>query len=89
MLLRFVSARLRQPPDITQTLRYSESRPSIKNQWGNQKERTIPIAHSVSNPWLSNFSVRLFSVTVRTSWSVAPLGSRASISIVTVISAPI
>ena len=36
-----------------------------------------------------NFNVRLISVTVRTTWSVAPFGSVASISRVTETSAPI
>ena len=33
--------------------------------------------YSFSNPWVENFSVRLFSVTVRTIWSEAPSGSLA------------
>ena len=45
-------------------------------------------AYSLSNPWLVNFSVRLFSVTVRTTWSGAPAGISASISSVTVTFAP-
>src|SRR5690606_23748716 len=45
-------------------------------------------SYSVSNPCDSNFRVRQFSVTVRTVCSLAPLGSRASISSVTVTSAP-
>ena len=44
--------------------------------------------YSFSKPWLVNFRVRLFSVTVRTSWSDAPCGSLASISMVTVTSEP-
>jgi hypothetical protein len=39
--------------------------------------------HSVSKPLLENFRVRLFSVTVRTTWSGAPSGISASISNVT------
>jgi hypothetical protein len=41
-------------------------------------------SHSVSNPWLVNLSVRLFSVTMRTTFSGAPSGTVASISSVTV-----
>jgi hypothetical protein len=44
--------------------------------------------YSVSNPWLVNFRVLPFSVTVRTICSEAPFGSDASISRVTVTSAP-
>src|SRR5437016_5259743 len=36
--------------------------------------------YSFSNPWLVNLSVRLFSVTVRTTWSGAPEGISASTS---------
>ncbi len=43
---------------------------------------------SFSNPWLVNFSVRLFSVTVRTVCSLAPPGRCTSISSVTETSAP-
>src|SRR5579872_1258757 len=39
-------------------------------------------AHSSSKPWFSNFSVLQFSVTVRTTFSGAPDGISASISIV-------
>ena len=39
--------------------------------------------YSLSNPWLVNLSVRLFSVTVRTTWSGTPAGTSASISSVT------
>ena len=41
-----------------------------------------------SKPWLPNFRVRLFSVTVRTTLSGAPPGISAAISIVTVTRAP-
>ena len=44
--------------------------------------------YSVSKPWLVNLSVRLFSVTVRTTWSGAPDGMSAVISSVTVTFAP-
>src|SRR6266498_4389650 len=44
--------------------------------------------YSFSNPWLLNFSVRPFSVTVRTTCSDAPSGILASISSVTVTFAP-
>ena len=44
--------------------------------------------HSSSNPCDVNFSVRLFSVTGRTAFSGAPPGILASISSVTVTSAP-
>jgi hypothetical protein len=37
-------------------------------------------SYSVSKPWLVNLSVRLFSVTVRTTWSGAPDGISASTS---------
>lgn len=47
-----------------------------------------PVDHSASKPWVVNFRVRLFSVTVRTICSEAPFGSRASISSVIVNSAP-
>jgi len=40
------------------------------------------------SPWLSNFSARLFSVTVRTTLPGVPSGTSASISSVTVTSAP-
>lgn len=46
------------------------------------------INYSFSNPWLVNFKVRLFSVTVRTTLSGAPSGILASISMVTVTLAP-
>src|SRR4030095_1247969 len=39
--------------------------------------------YSLSNPWLVNLSVRLFSVTVRTTFSGTPPGISASISSVT------
>src|SRR5262249_47191262 len=39
--------------------------------------------HSLSNPWLVNLSVRLFSVTVRATLSGTPAGISASISSVT------
>jgi len=39
--------------------------------------------YSLSNPWLVNFKVRLFSVTARTTFSGAPSGISASISNVT------
>jgi hypothetical protein len=45
-------------------------------------------SYSFSNPRLVNFSVRLFSVTVRTTWSGAPDGISAWISSVTVTFAP-
>jgi hypothetical protein len=38
--------------------------------------------------WLVNLSIRLFSVTVRTTWGDAPVGIMASISSVTVTSDP-
>ena len=41
------------------------------------------ITYSLSNPWLVNLSVRLFSVTVRTTLSGTPAGISASISSVT------
>jgi len=44
--------------------------------------------YSFSNSWLVNFNVRLFSVTVRTTWSGAPEGISASTSSVTVTFAP-
>src|SRR2546422_5610756 len=48
-----------------------------------------PAAHySFSNPWLVNLSVRLFSVTVRTTCSGAPEGISASTSSVTLTFAP-
>ena len=37
-------------------------------------------SYASSNPWLSNFNVRQFSVTVRTTFSGAPDGMSASIS---------
>ena len=46
------------------------------------------LPYSFSNPWLVNLSVRLFSVTVRTTLSGAPSGTSASISRVTVTRAP-
>lgn len=45
--------------------------------------------YSFSKPWLVNFSVRLFSVTVRTTFSGAPEGISASISSVTFTVEPI
>ena len=44
--------------------------------------------HSFSNTMLSNFNTRLFSVTVRTTWSGAPSGISASTSRVMVTFAP-
>jgi len=44
--------------------------------------------YSSSNPWDANLSAAAFSVTVRTTFSGAPSGIRASISRVTVTSAP-
>ena len=41
-----------------------------------------------SNPWLWNFSVRLFSLTVRTTFSGTPSGTFAAMSKLTVTSAP-
>ena len=54
---------------------------------------TSPVAPSAryqdsSNPWLANLRVRLFSVTVLTTFSGAPSGISASISRVTMTSAP-
>ena len=49
---------------------------------------SVPGAYSFSKPWLVNFRVRLFSVTVRTTWSEAPEGISASTSSVTVTFAP-
>lgn len=73
---------------------------NIINDWGDKNvaavfkadettvEKMVGGVYSFSKPWLVNFSVRLFSVTVRTSWSEAPCGRVASISMVTVTSAP-
>jgi len=48
----------------------------------------VAFIYSLSNPELSNFNVRQFSVTVRTTLSGAPEGISASISSVTVTLAP-
>src|SRR4051794_5361481 len=45
--------------------------------------------YSLSKPWVVNFSVRLFSVTVRTTLSGVPFGISASNSRVTVTVEPI
>jgi len=45
--------------------------------------------YSLSNPWLVNFKVLLFSVTVLTTLSGTPFGSDALISRVTDTSEPI
>ena len=51
------------------------------------RSATESVLYSSSNPLTSNFSVRLFSVTVRTTCSGAPSGMFASISSVTLTAA--
>ncbi len=65
---------------------------SISNIGTDRDPRELSLAellYSSSNPLTSNFSVRLFSVTVRTTCSGAPSGMSASISSVTLTLEPI
>jgi hypothetical protein len=47
--------------------RHHSTNSKCKADWIAEKRSAMRDPYSVSKPWLSNFKVRLFSVTVRTS----------------------
>lgn len=58
------------------------------NKAGHDGTKQGPGHLLLSNPWLMNFCVRLFSVTVRTTWSGAPDGISASLALIGTPAAP-
>lgn len=98
--LRFVTIRFHidheayVPWHPTPTVPPHNRRPIILLRYRDHDSRRVPAFaiygphHSLSKPWLVNFRVLLFSVTARTTWSDAPSGISASISSVTMTSAP-